>query len=73
MKFTKQKFSIQFFEEYWTQHCKNIGDMAQQKQLPEHFKQVIFGNKFLHQQNLISERFYILFDWKYLISSKNQK
>ena len=48
MKFTEQKFPIQFsdeeyqsFKEYWAQHRKNIGDMAQQKQLPEHFKQVI--------------------------------
>ena len=45
---TEQRFPIQFsdkeywfFEEYWTQHRKNIGDMAEQKQLPEHFKPVI--------------------------------
>ena len=45
---TKWKFPIQFSDEgyrtlqkYWTQHLKNIGDLAKKKQLPEHIKQVI--------------------------------
>ena len=54
---TEQNFPIhfsdedyKFFERYWIQHLKNIGDMGRKKQLPEHFKQVILEiNSYLNR------------------------